>query len=282
VMDRLGLGYERLAQINPRLVYCSLTGYGPDGAYRERAGHDLNYIGLTGLLDLTGPRDGPPVIPGVPIADLAGAQWAVIGILLALLVRERTGQGQRVDGALLGGALACMPLTLAQYWGGQPVGRGTTDLTGGVVCYNIYETQDGKYVTLAALELRFWMAFCQAVGQEDLLGQQYAPAIPGEPAYEALCVLFRSHTRQEWTEVLSEVDACCEPVYTLAEALASAPLQALGMVDGEKLLLPVRLSAQPAQPLDSAPALGQDTAAILAELGHDEGGVTELMVRGVV
>ena len=282
VMDRLGLGHDRLAQINPRLVYCSLTGYGPEGPYRERAGHDLNYIGLTGLLDLTGPRDGPPVIPGTPIADLAGAQWAAMGILLALLARERTGQGQRVDGSLLGGALACMPLTLARYWGGQPVGRGATDLTGGVVCYNIYQTQDGKYVTLGALEPQFWMAFCQAVGQEGLLGKQFAPAIPGEPAYEALCALFRSHARQEWMEILLEVDACCEPVYTVAEALASAPLHALGMVDGENLLPPVCLSAQPAQATDSAPALGQDTAAILASLGHGEVEVAELRARGVV
>jgi alpha-methylacyl-CoA racemase len=282
VMGRLGLDHERLAQINPRLIYCSLTGYGPDGAYRERAGHDLNYIGLTGLLDLTGPRNGPPAIPGAPIADLAGAQWAVIGILLALLARERTGHGQRVDGSLLGGALACMPLTLAQHRGGQPVGRGATDLTGGVVCYNIYETQDGKYVTLAALEPQFWTAFCTAVDQKDLLGQQYAPALPGEPAYETLCALFRSHARQKWVEMLSEVDACCEPVYTVAEALASAPLRALGMVDDEDLLPPVRMSAQHSRAADAAPALGQDTAAILTSLGHDEAKVAELRARGVV
>jgi crotonobetainyl-CoA:carnitine CoA-transferase CaiB-like acyl-CoA transferase len=282
VMERLGLGYEQLAQINPRLIYCSLTGYGPDGPYRERAGHDLNYIGLAGLLDQTGPRDGPPRIPGVPIADLAGALWVALGILFALVARERTGQGQRVDGSLLGGALACMPLTLARHWGGQCVGRGATDLTGGVVCYNVYETRDGRYVTLAALELQFWKAFCQAIGQEDLTGQQFAPAVPGNPTYETLCALFRSRTRQEWKGVLSEVDACCEPVYTVAEALASVPLQALGMVDRENLLPPVRLSAHPAQSADSAPALGQDTAAILASLGHDEGEVEELRTRGVV
>ena len=106
VMERLGVGYERLAQANPRLVYCSLSGYGRDGPYRNRAGHDLNYIGLAGLLDLTGTRQGPPIIPGVPIADMNGALWAAFGIVMALLAREQTGQGQRVDGSLLGGALA--------------------------------------------------------------------------------------------------------------------------------------------------------------------------------
>ncbi len=282
VMERLGLGYERLAQVNPGLVYCALTGYGPDGPYRERAGHDLNYIGLAGLLDLTGPRDGPPVLPGTLVADLAGALWAAIGILLALLARQGTGRGQRVDGSLLGGALACLPVPLAQYQGGGPIGRGANDLNGGVVCYNVYETQDGKYVTLGALEPQFWAAFCQAVGREEWLGQQFSPAVPGEPAYDEVCALFRSRTRGEWADALSGVDACCEPVHTLEEALASPPIQALGMLTDAGLLAPARLAAQPASAAEPAPTLGRDTAAILRELGYDETTVADLRARGVV
>jgi len=282
VMKRLFLGYETLAQVNPRLVYCSLTGYGPEGPYQQRAGHDLNYIGLAGLLDLGGPREGPPSIPGAQVADLTGALWAAVGILLALVARERTGQGQRVDASLLGGALSCLPLAVARHLGGQPMGRGDSELTGGVVCYQIYETQDGGHVTLGSLESQFWAAFCQAVGRKDLLGEQFGPAVPGEPVYEQLCALFRTRTRQEWVETLTGVDACCEPVYTVAEALESAPVQALGMLGGAGLLPPVCLSAQATHPSDVAPTLSHHTASLLAELGYDAAAVRELRERGVV
>lgn len=281
VMERLGLGWEALAQVNPRLVFCSLSGYGRDGAYRDRAGHDLNYVGLTGLLDLTGPRDGPPSIIGAPVADLAGAMWAVAGILLALLERERTGRGQRVDSSLLGGALSFMPLPVSRYLGGQPVVRGTGDLNGGVVCYNIYETRDGGYMTLSALEPQFWDSFCRAVGREDLLGQQMSPAINGEPAYEELCALFRERTREEWVDSLAGVDACCEPVYTVAEALASAPVQALNMLAEEGLLPPVHL-AHHDRSISPGATLGQHTSILLAELGYDSSTIDRLQDDGVV
>ena len=282
VMERLGLGHETLAQLNPGLVYCSLTGYGPEGPYRERAGHDLNYIGLTGLLDLTGAPDGPPVVPGTQIADLAGALWAALGILLALLVREKTGKGQRVDASLLGGALACLPVALAQQWAGQPMARSASTLTGGFVCYHVYQTRDGAYMTVGALEPQFWADFCRAVACPHLLGQQFAPAIPGEPAYDELCALFRSRTRDEWMQVFEGADACCEPVYTLEEALTVAPVRALRMLTDAGLLPPLRLSTACEIGLDPAPALGQHTAELLAELGYDNAAVAELKRRGVV
>jgi crotonobetainyl-CoA:carnitine CoA-transferase CaiB-like acyl-CoA transferase len=281
VMERLGLGYETLARINPRLICCSLSGYGPDGPYCNRAGHDLNYEGLSGLLDLTGPRDGPPAIPGVPVADLGGALWAAIGILWALLERERTGQGRRVDGSLLGGALSCLPIAVARHLGGQSMERGASDLTGGLVCYNLYETKDGGYMTLSALEPEFWMAFCLAVGRNDLVGQQFSPAAPGEPVYDALCDLFQSRTRQEWVELLTGVDACCDPVYSVEEALASEPIQALNMLSAEGLLPPIRFSAsQPRS--DPAPALSQHTTVLLGELGHTPAEIEALQKQGIV
>jgi len=282
VMERLGLGYETLAEINPRLIYCSFSGYGPDGPYRNRAGHDLNYEGLSGLLDLTGPRDGPPIIPGVPVADLGGALWAAIGILWALLERERTGQGQRVDSSLLGGALSCLPIAVARHQGGQPMERGADDLTGSLVCYNLYETQDGGYMTLSALEPEFWMAFCLAVGRDDLAGQQFAPAIPGESAYDELCTLFLSRTRQEWTKLLTSVDTCCDPVYSVEEALASEPVQALNMLTAEGLLPPIHLSVHPKRDTDWASSLGQHTAALLAELGYSTIEIDLLQSQGIL
>ena len=282
VMERLGLGYETLAQVNARLVYCSLSGYGPTGPYRDRAGHDLNYQGLAGLLDLTGPRDGPPSMPGVALADLSGALWATNGILMALLERERSGQGQRVDSSLLGGALSLLPLAVAQLKGGQPPARGAGELSGGVVCYNLYETGDGGHLSLSALEPGFWLIFCQAIGREELQGQQYAPALPGEPAYDELCALFLTRTRQEWIEVLGGLDACCDPVYSVEEALASAPVQALDMLTEEGLRPPVQLSGQPVRMATTAPLLGEHTTAILAELGYDAARLEELQGQGVV
>jgi alpha-methylacyl-CoA racemase len=285
VMERLGLGYETLAQANPRLVYCALTGYGPTGPYRERAGHDLNYIGLAGLLDPGRPRAGAPEIPGTQVADLTGALWVTIGILQALLAREQTGQGQKVQGSFLGAALSCLPVALARQRAesmGRPAEAGSIDLGGGRVCYHVYGTQDGGYVTLGALEPKFWAAFCQAVGREDLLAQQFAPAAPGEPVYEELCALFRSRTRQEWAQDLDGVDACCEPVYNLEEALTCAPVQALGMLSDEGLLPPVRLSTQPAPLSSTVPDLGQHTTALLAELGYVQDEVGVLREQGVV
>jgi alpha-methylacyl-CoA racemase len=270
VMERLGLGYQRLAQANPRLVYCSLSGYGPSGPYQMRAGHDLNYQGLAGILDLTGPRDGPPSVPGVPIADLSGALWAAVGILFALLERERTGQGQQMDASLLGGALSFMPVAVAYHQGGQPIARGAGEMNGGTVCYNIYETQDGKYMTLSALEPQFWTIFCQAVGREDLVDQQFAPALPGEAVYEEICALFRSRTRQEWVDSLAGVDACCEPLNTVGEALNAPPVLALNMLSEMGLLLPIRLSDQEGYAAKPAPTLGQHTAVLLAELGYNQ------------
>ena len=155
-------------------------------------------------------------------------------------------------------------------------------LTGGVVCYNVYETKDDKHVTLGALEPQFWTAFCKAVERDDLVVQQFAPAVAGELAYDELCALFHTRTRQEWTEAMAGVDACFEPVYDVGEALASAPVQALKMVSGCGLLPPVRLSVQPKRPADRAPALGEHTTALLAELGYDAAAIEELRVQGVV
>jgi len=282
VMERLGLVYQTLAQANPGLVYCSLSGYGPVGPYRERAGHDLNYQGLAGLLDLTGPRDGPPSMPGVALADLAGALWAANGILMALLERERSGQGQRVDSSLLGGALSFLPLAVAQLQGGQPPARGAGELSGGVVCYNLYKTGDGGHMSLSALEPQFWIIFCQAIGREDLQEHQYAPALPGEPAFDELCALFLTRTRQEWLEVLGGLDTCCDPVYSVEEALASAAVQALDLLTEEGLRPPLQLSSQPVRTAAAAPLLGEHTAAILAELGYDAAQLEELQGQGVV
>jgi alpha-methylacyl-CoA racemase len=282
VMERLGLAYHTLADANPRLVCASLSGYGPHGPYRERAGHDLNYVGLSGLLHATGPQGRPPPVLGAPVGDVVGALWAAVGILQALLERERTGRGQRVDASLLGAALSCLPLAAAHAQAGEPLARGTGAVTGGQVCYQVYETLDGEYMTLAALEPRFWAAFCQAVGREDLVGEHAAPALPGERAFDELGALFRTRTRQEWVDALAGLDVCCEPVYAVEEALASTPVQALGILANEGLRAPLALSGMTPGPPDPAPSLGQHTASLLADLGYSAADVEGLRREGVV
>lgn len=281
VLENLGLGYDALAEANPRLVYCSLTGYGSQGPYRTRAGHDLNYAGLSGLLDLTGPRDGPPSMPGAPVADMMGALWATVGILLALLEREHSGEGQEVESSLLGGALSCLQLAVAQLAGGHPPQRGSGDLTGGQICYQLYATRDGGYVTLSAIEPHFWFEFCQAVGRPHLREAQHAPAVPGEPAYDELCHLFALRSRAEWLELLDGLDVCCEPVYTIEEALSSPAAQALEMLEGETLRSPLRLSALSRADLGDAPGLGQHSRSILLDLGYDITAIEALAARGI-
>jgi crotonobetainyl-CoA:carnitine CoA-transferase CaiB-like acyl-CoA transferase len=151
-----------------------------------------------------------------------------------------------------------------------------------VVCYNIYETRDGGYMTLSALEPEFWAAFCQTVDRPSLLNEQFAPAVSGQPAYDELCAVFQAHTLKEWIEILNEVDACCEPVYPVGQALTSPPVKALGMLAEEGLLPPIRFS-DPWLPSPSPPpALGEHTGDLLAELGYDQATVEKLHARGVV
>lgn len=282
VMDRLGLGYEELSKVNPRLVYCSLTGYGAEGPYRERVGHDLNYIGLTGLLDLTGNRDGPPVIPATQVADIMGALWAAIGILLALQQRGRTGEGMRVEGTLLGAALSSLPVAISRQLGGRPMKRGDGDLSGELVCYNLYETKDGQYMSLGALEPKFWRNFCKMVGKEHLIGEQFAQAASGESVYDELCELFQARTRQEWVMFFEGEEVCCEPVYSLEEGLSCDPVQSLAMLMDDSLLPPLKLPRQWSQSFQPAPELGQHTHDLLHELDYSSEDIERFRTGGVI
>ncbi len=194
VLDRLGVGYEAMRAVNPRIVYCAISGYGQDGPLRDRPGHDLNYLGLVGLLGLTGERDGPPVQSAGQIADLGGgALMAAFGILAALRESERSGEGQFVDVSMADGALSWLALLAARRLAGEDApSRGEVDLGGGLVCYRPYACADG-WVTFAALEPKFWKAWCLGVCREDLLEDQFAA--PGSEAHAAVEAVFRGRTR---------------------------------------------------------------------------------------
>src|ERR671929_195422 len=194
VMDRLGVGYARLREENPRLVYCAITGHGQDGPFAARAGHDMNYLARVGLLDLTGEPDGPPIQAAGQIADLGGgALMAAFGILAALRERERSGEGQLVDVSMADGALSWLALVAAKYLAdGQVPKRGSIELAGRLVCYRPYACKDG-WVTLGALEPKFWQAWCRGVGREDLIEHQFER--PGSEPHAEVERIFEARTR---------------------------------------------------------------------------------------
>src|SRR5262245_33066665 len=167
---KLGIDYETLRALNPRLVYCSISGYGQSGPYRDRVGHDVNYLGFAGVIDVTGVAGGAPTIPGVQIADIGGgALMATTGILAALLAREATGTGQLVDIAMMDGAVAWQVINLMNLFAqGTPQRRGETILTGRFPCYAVYETRDSRWVTVGALEPHFWRNLCAKLGMPEL------------------------------------------------------------------------------------------------------------------
>ncbi len=292
VLDRLGVGYERLRAENPRLVYCAITGYGQDGPARDRSGHDMNYLGLGGLLDLTGEPDGPPVQAAGQIADIGGGGlMAVVGVLVALRERERSGEGQLVDCSMFDGSLTWLALVAAEMLAtGSVPRRGRLPLTGGIVCYRPYRCADG-YVTLGALEPKFWAEFCRGVGREDLVEHAFDP--PGSDAHHALSEVFASRTREQWQAFASEHDCCLEPVLNLDEALSSELVAAREMVvelaqpgverPVRLLGAPFKLSRTPADPVRApGPTLGGHTDELLGAAGYSAEEIAALYEAGAV
>jgi alpha-methylacyl-CoA racemase len=288
VLERLGVGYERLRQENPGLVYCAITGYGQDGPYRDRSGHDMNYLGLVGLLGLTGEPGGPPVQAAGQIADIGGgAQMAAFGILAALRERDRSGEGQFVDVSMADGALSWLALVAGRYLcDGEVPRRGELELAGGLVCYRPYACKDG-WVTLGALEPKFWAEWCHGVGREDLIERQFDG--PGSEAHAEVERVFLERTREEWSEFASEHDCCLEPLLDLDEALDSELVRAREMVveldqpgaSGVRQLgPPVKLSRTPAAPQGPGPALGEHTDEVLSSIGYSDDEISVLKESG--
>jgi alpha-methylacyl-CoA racemase len=292
VLERLGVGYERLREENPRLVYCAITGYGQTGPNRTRPGHDMNYLGLNGILGLSGEVDGPPVSAAAQIADLGGgALMAVAGIMFALAERGRSGQGQLVDCSMFDGSLSFLAMLAGEFLAGGPSPRrGELRLAGGIVCYRTYRCADG-YVTLGALEPKFWGAFCQGVGREDLAERAFDP--PGSDAHRALEAIFAGRTRAQWSAFAAEHDCCLEPVLDLDQALDSEQVAARELVieldqpGAERpvrlLGLPFKLSRTPGDPRRApGPGLGEHTHEVLSQAGFSEAEIEALYTCGAV
>ena len=288
VLDRLGCGYDALRERNPRIVYCAITGYGQTGPNMQRAGHDMNYLGLTGLLGLTGEPDGRPIQAAGQIADLGGgALMAAFGVMAALWERERSGEGQFVDVSMTDGALSWLAMVAGAYLcDGEVPRRGEGQLTGAFVCYYPYEAADG-WVTCGALEPKFWAAFCNGVDRPDLIASQFEQ--PGSEAWKQIAEVFRSKSREEWLAFNDEHDAMIEPVLDLDEALSSELFRQREMVveleqpeiGPVRLLgMPVKFSRTPGDATRPAPALGEHTTEVLQEAGIEGEELEALLESG--
>lgn len=284
VMDRLGLGWERLSEANPRLIGCAITGYGQTGPLARRAGHDINYVSRSGVLGVTGPEDGPPQAPGVQIADIGGALFGVVGVLAALQERHRTGRGRLVDVSLSESSLAFAVYGLTAQLGGLPTPRGAGPLMGGIAPYDTYRTKDGGAVSLGALEPKFWNAFCQAVGLEA----DMAALAPGPHQAEwkrRIAEKIAERTRDEWAEVGERTDCCLEPVLT-PEELASDPQHAARgvFVQGPGGLPLPRTPGVPSgagsAAAEPAPQQGEHGEPILREAGFTDAEIAALRAAG--
>jgi crotonobetainyl-CoA:carnitine CoA-transferase CaiB-like acyl-CoA transferase len=310
VLDRLGVGYERMREENPGIVYCAISGYGQDGPKRDASGHDMNYLGLVGLLGLTGERGGEPVQAAGQIADLGGgALMAAFGILAALRERDGaaprpaapgrlacagqrgSGEGQIVDVSMADGALSWLAMVAATYFAdGNVPRRGDLPLAGSLICYRPYECADG-WVTLGALEPKFWQGFCRGVGREELIAAQFER--PGSTAHEQVQEIFKARTREQWEAFAREHDCCLEPVLELDEALGSELVREREMVvqidqpgaeRAVRLLgLPVKLDRTPGDHARlPGPALGEHTEEVLRTAGYSTEEIAELLAEGAV
>jgi crotonobetainyl-CoA:carnitine CoA-transferase CaiB-like acyl-CoA transferase len=289
VVERLGVDYGSVREYSPNVVYCSLTGYGQNGPLADAAGHDLNYVGLAGMLDMTREDEStPPPVPGYQVGDMAGGLFAAFAVVSALLSRElgATG-GEYLDCSLTDPVVSFSQVAAAEAFAGLDPRPGETPLTGAYPWYDVYECADGRYVTLGALEPQFWAGFCEAVGREDLVDAHMTEdRTEREALREALTELFAERSRDEWVDRLGDEEAAVAGVYTPGETLSHPQIEARGYVERPedappRVGFPARGSDITHEPAGPAPAHGQHTAEVLTEAGVSGADVDALREAGV-
>lgn len=292
VVKRLGVDYETLSKINPGIICCSVTGYGQKGPARDRAGHDVNYLGTSGILDLIGEKDRPPSIPAVQFADIAGGGMnAAIGILLALQARHMTGKGQYIDISMTDSMVAFLPLIQQMHqMNGSIMGRADSFLSHRYAFYNTYETKDGRYLAIGALEYRFWKALCDHLGISEYAKLQYDED-RREEIIDLVRDIFMKKNLSEWEQELSELDVCFSPVSNFEEVLEDPLFHERQMVvkidgkDGKKLTtlgVPAKLSDTPGSVRTPPPGFGENTREILEEFGYSSEAIKTFEEKDVI
>jgi crotonobetainyl-CoA:carnitine CoA-transferase CaiB-like acyl-CoA transferase len=293
IIDKMGIGYKNAQKIKKDIIYVSLTGYGQNGPYARQAGHDINYIGYSGILSSTGAKETGPVIPGAQIADVAGgAYMTIIACLSALWAKEKTGRGQQVDVSMLDAILPLMTLQMAHY---QAAGilpePGQAALSGGLVCYGTYLCADGKYIALGILEEKFWKNFCEMLDRQEWQEKQFVLGEEAERMKQEIASLFLTKNREEWITFSTRYDVCLTPVLGIDELEKDRHLKAREMIIEQKhpvcgkikgFGVPIKFSRTPVKPRIPAPCLGGDTQAILKEIGYSKSEIKAFQEEGII
>lgn len=291
VAERLGVGYPAIRKMNEHIIYCSISGYGQTGPYRDLVGHDLNYASYSGSIGATGLKGGPPVIPTVQIADIQSAIYAAVAIVAALYRRERTGEGEFIDVSMMDTAVASMIMPLSFHFAGASTERGESFLSGGAPFYNVFETKDRKFISIASLEPKFWAELCNALGVEEYQDQQIVSGELSQQIRADLAGKFREKKRDEWVKILNEREIPCAPVYDVSEVPADPQVRARKMIFEmeteafgklNQLATPIRLSYNPLIVRSGPPRLGQHTLEILRGLGYSTKDVERLKTEGAI
>ncbi len=279
VAQRLGVGWEALCAENPRLVYCAISGYGQTGPLRDRAGHDINYLALSGVLDQIGAAGAEPALPNFQVGDcLGGAATATMAVLAALVDVRGGRAGRYLDVSITDAILAQAVMPLAHLLAGSPPPlRGADMLSGGLACYGVYRTLDGRHLAVGALEAKFWQRLCAVLERPDLEPLHLATGAAGVRVRGELERIFAGRSQAEWIRRFADADCCVTPVLTTAEALAADPTRANSGV-------PALFRFEPGSGLSAPPAPdpGADSVAILREAGFSAAEVETLLAAGAL
>ncbi|KGJ88666.1 CaiB/BaiF CoA transferase family protein [Colwellia psychrerythraea] len=291
VMDRLGIGYEALKAVNPKIIYCAITGYGQTGPYKDRAGHDLNYLAIAGISSYSKRKAGSPTPQGIQIADVAGGSLhGVIGILAALHQRNRTGEGQMIDISMTDCAFALNAMSGAGALAGDEIPTAESQLLNGGTFYDYYQTSDSRYLSVGSLEPKFFRGMCQLLDLEHLLPLANSTSAQQE-IKDSFAQAFRQKTYLQWQTIFIELDLCVEPVLSLKEASEHPQIVAREMIvdvphpktgSQRQLASPIKFSGYQAEYLHAGGALGADGKLVLSKLGISNSKITSLKKGGVV
>jgi len=283
VVDKLGIGYETVRAINPRITYCAISGYGQDGPYKDLAGHDINYLGYAGVLEQIGLEGSQPAIPNFQIADLlGGALTGIMGILAAVVEAQRTGHGRHVDVSMTDSVLAHTYFAMLRLNdAGRSAPRGTDLLSGGLPCYATYRCADGKYMAVGALEGKFWQVCCATLQRPEWVARQWDATLRAD-----LAALFATRSRDDWATLFAPTDCCVTPILSPEEALRNEQLQARGMIvetDGlTQFAPPLKLSEFDFAIHQPAPKAGEHNQAILQAAGYSPEEIARLRGSGAL